>query len=349
MIKDKTQNQESGDYSANYQAGTINQYGLSYSEVKEVALDVFKNNFITLSEQANRIARERAEELVDDFLNEIKEKNPALLNSVQEPSMQSALYSAQKSYAITGDKNVADMLVDILVDRADQTERNLRQIVLDESLEVVPKLTNEQLDILTIVFILRYSRQQGLSSLEKFKQYLETSIKPFTDNLTKENSSYQHIEYCNCGAVSIAVIDIENIFSRHYKGLFCRGMEQEEFEKNYGEISGYQNLLIQCLHDSTKLQVNALDNEVLKKRIEEEELSEKAAENLTNFFDSNVMNNNEIKDYLIKQGDFMERLFDVWGNSEMKATTLTSVGIAIAQANFKRKTGESIDLSIWIK
>jgi len=146
MIKDKTQQQESGDNSANYQAETINQYGLSYRDAKDIALDVFRENFISLSEQAKTTAKERAEELVDSFLNEVKEKNPDLLNSVQEPSMQLALYSAQKSYAKTGDKDIADLLVDILVERAEQNERNLKQIVLDESLEVVPKLTNEQLE-----------------------------------------------------------------------------------------------------------------------------------------------------------------------------------------------------------
>jgi hypothetical protein len=45
----------------------------------------------------------------------------------------------------------------------------------------------------------------------------------------------------------------------------------------------------------------------------------------------------------------MNILFDIWNNSEMKHMTLTSVGIAIAQANFRRKTGKTIDLSIWIK
>jgi hypothetical protein len=45
----------------------------------------------------------------------------------------------------------------------------------------------------------------------------------------------------------------------------------------------------------------------------------------------------------------MAVLFDIWENSKMKSMSLTSVGIAIAQANFKRKTGDMIDLGIWIK
>ena len=55
----------------------------------------------------------------------------------------------------------------------------------------------------------------------------------------------------------------------------------------------------------------------------------------------------EVKEYLLKQGIFMEKLFDMWELS--KLMSLTSVGIAIAQANYRKKTGESIDLSKWIK
>ncbi|MGI8638395.1 MAG: LPO_1073/Vpar_1526 family protein [Pyrinomonadaceae bacterium] len=349
MIKDKTQQQESGDNSANYQAETINQYGLSYRDAKEIALDVFRENFTSLSEQARNIAKERAEELVDSFLNEVKEKNPDLLNTVQEPSMQLALYSAQKSYVKTGDKDVADLLVDILVDRAEQTERNLKQIVLDESLEVVPKLTNEQLDILTIVFVIKYSINNGLVNLETLKEYLETCIKPFTDGLTKENSAYQHLEYCNCGTVSVLGNSIEAIFLANYKGVFCKGIVTEECLKEYGNILRFPHLLTSCLHDRTKLQINAINDDVLKEQISRYGLSEEESQKLTSLFASNVMNESEVKEYLSKQGDFMVNLLDVWQNSSMRVMTITSVGIAIAQANYKRKTGQSIDLSIWIK
>jgi len=45
----------------------------------------------------------------------------------------------------------------------------------------------------------------------------------------------------------------------------------------------------------------------------------------------------------------MKDLLDFWDNSSMKHLTLTSVGIAIATANLRRKTGISVDLDIWIK
>jgi hypothetical protein len=44
----------------------------------------------------------------------------------------------------------------------------------------------------------------------------------------------------------------------------------------------------------------------------------------------------------------MTQLYDRWQNSGMANFTLTSVGIAIAHANLRRRTGMSADLGIWI-
>ena len=155
MINDKVFKQEGGDNSTNLQGQTfIINNGISYEDAKGIALDVFKSNYLELSTKAADTAKQRAEELVEDFLQQVKERNPNAINTMEDPGMQYAIFSAQKEYARTGDKNMSDMLVDVLVDRAAFPERNLKQIVLDECLQIIPKLTTSQLDTLTIVFIL---------------------------------------------------------------------------------------------------------------------------------------------------------------------------------------------------
>jgi hypothetical protein len=47
------------------------------------------------------------------------------------------LFEAQKGYIKTGDKDIADILVDILTDRLSLPDRDLKQIVLDESVQVI--------------------------------------------------------------------------------------------------------------------------------------------------------------------------------------------------------------------
>ncbi|MEQ8476495.1 LPO_1073/Vpar_1526 family protein [Fulvivirga sp.] len=350
MIKDKITRQEGGEKSTNLQGQSIviNQ-GISYKDAKEIATDVFKSNYLELSSKAAATARERAEELIDDFLKEVKGRNPEAIKTMEDPGMQHAIFLAQKDYARIGDKNLSDMLVDILVDRASQTERNLIQIVLDESLNIVPKLTNSQLDTLTVAFILKYSRNHNVNNLNTFKKYLISHLKPFTSSLSKENSLYQHLEFTGCVSVSIGSSNIENILSQTYKGIFCKGFTEEEFDMQEGNFEKFKPLLVPCLQDKTKYQLNAIDDDTLDQKAKQLKLTDFDIITLKPFLNSHQMNGKELKDIIIDQGKFMNTLFDVWDNSSLKSITLTSVGIAIAQANLRRKTGITVDLGIWIK
>jgi hypothetical protein len=350
MISDKITKQEGGENSTNLQGQSIiiNQ-GISYLDAKNIAIDVFKANYLELSAKAADTAKLRAEELVDDFLNEVKERNPKAIQTMEDPGMQYAIFTAQKEYAKTGDKDLSDMLVDILVDRASQEERNLKQIVLDESLNVVPKLTSSQMDSLTIIFIIKYSRNSGINNLESFRNYLTSYIKPFTSILSKENSLYQHLEFTGCGSISLGSANIQDVFSKTYKGIFCKGFTKEQFESAIPEFEKFKTLIIPCLNDSEKLQIAALDEEVLEEKTKQLGLSVDDINKLKPFLNNYQFKGEELIKLIKGQGDFMNNLFEIWDNSPLKNMTLTSVGIAIATANLRRKTGINVDLGIWIK
>jgi len=152
------QSQKAGDNSTNVQARDITVYcGPSLSEVRQVALDVFRANFIELSGTARDIARERAEEITEDFLRKLQEQHAAGLGQAQEPDFQHSLFTVQKEYARCGDKALGDLLVDLLVDRTKHPSRTILQIVLNESLAVAPKLTPDQLAALSVIFLFKYS------------------------------------------------------------------------------------------------------------------------------------------------------------------------------------------------
>ncbi|WP_262250451.1 LPO_1073/Vpar_1526 family protein [Parapedobacter soli] len=155
MLNDKIQKQEGGDSSTNLQGHVVNVYqGISYADAKEIALDVFSSNFIQLKNEAAEIAKQRAEEITEALLEKLIERAPDAIEEFKQPGMQDSLFTAQKEYAKSGDKELGDLLVDILVDRANSPERNMMQIILDEALKIAPKLTIEQLDTLTLSFIL---------------------------------------------------------------------------------------------------------------------------------------------------------------------------------------------------
>lgn len=350
MINDKVFKQEGGDNSTNLQGQTIViNNGITYEDAKGIALDVFKSNYLELSTKAADTAKQRAEELVDDFLQQIATRKPEAINTMEDPGMQYAIFSAQKEYAKTGDKNLSDMLVDILVDRASIPERNLKQIVLDESLQIAPKLTISQIDTITLIFILKYTQNNGINNLPALNSYLLQYLYPFIHTLSKENSLYQHIEYTGCGTVSLGESKIETLFLNKYKGLFVKGFTIEELKISIDDYERYSEIFTTCLHDNSRLQINAMSEEVLEENLRGNNIDENKRAKFKSLFNQYLMSQDEVKNYLEKQVDFMNKLFDFWDNSSMKNLTLTSVGIAIATANLRRKTGISVNLDIWIK
>jgi hypothetical protein len=352
MINDKVQKQEGGDSSTNLQGQSIivNQ-GISYSDAKEIALDVYKSNYLQLSQDAAEIARSRAEELTDDFLLKLKEEKEEAIVEIGTPGMQSAIYEAQKQFAKTGDKDLESLLVDILVERAMTPERNIHQIVLDEALLVAGKLTTEQMDALTLNFLITHTQKHNLLNLESVKDYLNREVIPFTHELSDTSSCYQHLEYAACGSIMEAskIKPVEELFKKRYPALFSKGFSEEKFREDVGEITLFNNLLIRNFHSVNNIQLSCMNIDVLRHIAKEQNISEENLNKLITLFNSTLMNVTEIKEYLLEQVPSIKALFDLWSDSSISKFTLTTVGIAIAQANFRRRTGVKLDLGTWVK
>ena len=202
MIGDDFQ-QTNSEGSNGYQAkGDINitttNTGITYTEARQISIDLWHANALQLSQEAGQLAQQRAEDLFEEFLAKITDKDPNLLNALRDPGMQMALYSAERDYAKTGDKDVSKMLIDILAERAANQTRNLGQIALDESLTVVPKLTEEHLDALTLSHYINWRRFTPIIELEDLGAVLESFYEPFIDSLVSQSSCVQHLQYCNC-------------------------------------------------------------------------------------------------------------------------------------------------------
>ena len=352
MIKDQIHTQEGGDSSTNLQGQSITIHqGISYSDAKEIALDVYKANFLQLSADAANLARQRAEELTDDFLSRLKEENENAIEEISNPGMQAAIYEAQKQYAKTGDADLQELLVDILVERASTPDRNIHQIVLDESLEVAAKLTTEQMDALTVNFILSRTKNQRLINLESISNFINTDIAPFLSSLTEASSCYEHLEYTGCGSIMQVgnIHPIEHLFRLLYPGLFSKGFSKEKFDTDIDGLLNTDSILMPCFHSPEDLQFRVSDEEALKKMVKQNKIPEEYENKLIQLFKSTIMSDAEIKEYLSNSTPSILPLFDLWKNSSISKFTLTTVGIAIAHANFRRRTGQKLDLSIWIK
>lgn len=344
-----SQKQAGGDNSTNIQAGEITiQHGVSYTEVKDIALQVFKLNFQELAGQAKDIARARAEEITEQFLQALKTQNEAGFKQAQDPDFQHGLFTVQKQYARTGDKQLGDLLVDILVDRTKQNQRSILQIVLNESLEVAPKLTEDHLAALSATFLMKYVVNKGINSVDALGLFLDTYLQPFLAHIPIKAAAYQHLEYSGCASIGLGRQNIAAAFYVLYSGLFSKGFEVTELANLNVGVTANSTLLTACIHNGGKLQLCAINEEVFRDIAGKQEVESADIDKLLALANASRMSDSETQEYLVKLRPYMGDLFKVWNDTPIGQLTLTSVGIAIAHANVKKGLGKFTDLSIWI-
>ncbi len=134
--------------------------------------------------------------------------------------MQRAIFTAQMEFARTGDPDLRDLLVDLLVDRAGETDRSLMQIVLNEALSASAKLTPGQFDAFPLIFLLRYTRQLDLQSPDALRGYIGRLWEPFAGSASRGRPSFQHLQYTGCGSAGGVGAPIEESLVSRYPWLF---------------------------------------------------------------------------------------------------------------------------------
>lgn len=352
MFWKKKLKQEGAKNSTNLQGQnvTINN-GITYSDAKEIALDIFKSNFLELSQTAALTATSRAEKLVENFLEKVYSEMPERIEKIQDPDMQYAIFTAQKEYARSGEENMEEMLIKILTERIGVDGQTLKKIVLNESLQVLPKLTDNQLDILTIVFLTHETVNNEIVDLETFKNYLILHYIPFITELRTDRTIYKHLEFTGCcGSIGIPDDNFSNILSNRYLGLFSKGFDKQKFIDITKGDEKYNVLLMECINDATKYQLNVMNESVLKATLDKHGLGQELYLKFEDLLKKHKMSVQESDKLLISLVPEIETLISTWKNSYLCVMNTTSVGIMLAYLNLKRKSPEiDFDINKWIK
>lgn len=222
MIGDKNEIQ-AGDNSTNIQGNkvTVMNNGLGYPEVRQVVMDVFKSNFYDLGEKVERLVNERAEEIINKYLKRLEEQYPKLINNTEDPDMRFAIYEVQKSYARLGDKEISDLLVEVLIQRTKNQGESFKKLVLNEALTIIPKLTSKQIDVLSLIYLVKY-----LAFIPEFKipfEQYNSLIQPFltTIEIPINEMFYQHLQYSGCVSISIGSSTFHTVMVNKFPHLFA--------------------------------------------------------------------------------------------------------------------------------
>lgn len=354
------QSQKIGDESTGYQAARdiIITNGVSYTEVKGIVMDLFRLNAYELLDSAGAIANARAEEVIEKYIERLQSEAPESVTSLNQPDMQYALLNAQKAHARVGDENLADVLVDILVERSKEPQRNLMQVILNEALEVAPKLTSSQIDILSTLFLLRYVKFQGLNQFFSLKNYIISISENLIENLPLNESMYSHLQYSGCGRIDVTSIDIIDTVLNTYKDAFRQPIERDELNFlmlprrgiRMAEDLISRNIIVPFNYkiDESKEYFILYFNDVkqLEERLFFLGYPEQIYIQANTIF--NRMASTEDSKKILMYDPNINKLLSSINQGSARSFSISSVGMVIAQANIKRKLGFNLDISIWV-
>jgi|GEM_PF-4689203 len=231
---------------------------------------------------AGEVADRRIAEVIGSVGRRLEQEQPEVINRAKEPDFHFALLNVERAYAATGDADLADQLMDMLMERTREDGRTLVQIVLGEALIALPKLTLRMVDGLTIVFLYRHVKFAHVQTINDYVEEFSRNVLPFLKSWPFSFGEVQHIAYTGCGTLD-------------YSSLF--------------DLAGHVNGEYKPLHGLNRTA-----------------------------FDAAMRGAHPLIDHMMEE----------WGRSGLPRLALNSVGIAIAHAHWRRMSGGSADLRVWI-
>lgn len=340
---------QGGDESTNLQSGrdiTIHN-GIAPEQMGAILRDALDANVPAM----RAIAAEEVRQRLDDFANRFTEKthdSPEALHATSDPDIQAAFISAGIGYARSGDEDLGEILIDLVRDRTQQSSRSLMALVLNDAVDITPKLTDGEIAILTIAWRLLRTTDTSLGDFERLKGLL-AEFSNLIPHLPKGDASYLHLQALGCISINpLSSISLGEVFKRSYPGLFSIGYPKDSLPE---ELEAHQPrlapLLIPSLHNPNNLQFAALTVDILRSRLKEHGL-EDISETVESQFQGSLMSPEKIIEFVSELDPQMSDLDALWGSTALQSLTITAVGMAIAHANWRHLTGKSAPLSIWI-
>lgn len=265
---------------------------------------------------------------------------------------QEALQNVQKAYAAHPDDYVATIALQAFYDIIHGSPISTRHLVAIDALKVMTYLSRGHYQILAILLLFLYSRNSHNVDKEAFCQYIDKYVSPFLDGFPTERPYYQQLDYLHCTAFEVKETHFAEILSDSYPLLFrYRGFTEEELRK-----------ALKGMRLSDEFIVPSFNSPLVKLAMVDESMAKR-------FFRMTGLTDRNVQDHILRLAkkrpanfsgeealDIMEDispvladLGDIWDSSLLRVSTLSLLGLYLAQGFVKEIIGEEFDLSRWFE
>lgn len=338
------------------QAGQIHIHqGINSDEVRALCLDLVQKEIALYKQQAAEESHRRFESLMDKFLDLLSKIDESKRQKLQEPAIQFAVNETFKEYIKSGEEELGDGLLDLMIERMEVDEHTTKQSLIDEARQILPKLSANTISLISII---TFSELLIPRSNYDFVELLH-NLSPLISRLRSVNSiDVAYLEQVGCGQ-SFSFFNTGKTFEQRmqsiYNLLFLHPYTIEQYNTfmtqhgyNQGEMSFVARTIMSLMEikgQKMQFKINAYREELFleEKRHEMIDAMTLLIKDMTQFSED------EVKQFFVEIDVNWVVVSELFKRGDVKNFVLSPVGLYIGSRKLSKLFGKDIPLSIFYK
>ena len=233
MGEDYNITQTTGKNSGGNNIGVQNNYvGIPPEKAIAITNQLFIDNFPKLQAEAFDIVNKRFSELETKLFSRLAENPFINYSAFADPDIQYIIYKAGESYARFGNEDNLERLCDLIRTRIENNSNDYIKLVVDSAIRVVPKISIEQINYLTVMFYLKRAKLNNVNDihdLEDAFNRIESLYGPVSGN------GFSLLN--NLGCFDFSIGNVEDICEKNYSisKEQIKGILPEDFNSVSGD------------------------------------------------------------------------------------------------------------------
>ena len=263
--------------------------------------------------------------------------------------VQEALQNAQRTYVMMPDDIVLGMVTSAFSDVAQGNKDDTRTILAYDALRVMPRMEAGQFRALSLLLLFHYSRNVDNVDAEAFAAYADRYVEPLLQGLPSEYSGYQQMEYLHCVSLENKDTSFGQVLRDSYPLVFsfrgCMKAELDSIRTDWPAGSIVHSLF------NSYYKAAVIDDALLEEYFDKYGIRSGRDQTLLNALIHSrpaAYDRREVGHILGKISPSLEKLQEAWDGSLLRRSSLTLMGMYIAQMYIRERIGEEFDLSHWM-
>lgn len=335
--------------------GDITFNGISAETAMEICKYVVKSELAVYTQDARVEAEKRLSDISEKTIDQITSLKEDLLHRFKEPAIQMALNETFKNYIASGNEELGENLVDLLIERLNAQEKTSEQSIIDEARNIIPKLSSNTISLLAILV---FSKLIFPLNRKQFNELL-LKLSPLVERIGNISSlDIAHLKQVGCGygiSAFHVVEPLEKYLLSNYDLFFRHNISIDElndvFQKYPHLMNASMPTNLSYVMGLFTVEGQSLSFNVPNTRTVTEAL-DKAKSELIPLFNSlkdkaPQYTEDEVRDYVINIDGRWKYTFDSFKKNQITTFQLHPVGVYIGCRQLTRICGMTIPMSLF--